>query len=439
MRKQYNLSFRREQQKKERTRRIIAIIIILFVFAALGTLIYFAVTNVDWDSVLKSNDKAQVAKEEESKTVELSISCVGDIMAHSPQLESAKDGDTYNFDDSFEYIKSYIEDADLALANLETTFGDKPYKGYPTFSSPDEFATAIKKAGFDVALTSNNHMLDTGTDGLKRTIEVLDDTGLEHTGSVANKQDKDYLVTDVKGVKVGIVSYTYETSYSTTNRTLNGSRLDDDDRQLINSYSPRNMEEDIDDIKASVDGAKEDGAEVIVMYFHWGDEYDSTSNEREQEMAEAAAEMGADVIFASHPHVLQEFDTIKTDDGKEVPVFYSMGNFLSNQRQDTVGKSQAEQGMIAQVKLVYDKTKGEIKTLESSYIPTWVNKYYSKEEKKNLFIIIPLVDGFEENPTIEEANKASRAEDMLEAIKDVLGDPDKPGKDEDKEDSDGEN
>lgn len=423
MRKRYNLSFRREQQKKDRIKKLIIAVIILFVFAVLGTLIYFAWTGIDWGAIGNGSDKKEEDKPKETKQVEITINSVGEVTCYNSQLTAARTDDGYDFDNCFENIKKYVKDADLSLFDLETTLAGEPYSGYPQFNSPDELAESLKGAGFDVAVTANEHALDRDLDGIGETLDALDKTGLKAAGTQKDKRDKDYLITKVNGVKVGIVAYTEETSYSDSYRTLDGKSMTEEDAALINSYSPNVLDDDMEKVKASIDGAREDGAKIIICYFHWGDDYDSSVNDGEKEIAESLVDMGADMIFGTHPHMVQDMDTIKNDNGQKVPVFYSLGNFLSGQRYETTGYRGVEQGMIAQVKLTFDTKTGKITKIKYGYIPTWTDKYWDNELNSNVFTVLPLTDDLEENQVLETSGHLTNAEQALEDLTDMLGDP----------------
>ena len=423
MRNRYNLSFRREQQKKDRIKKLIIAVIILFIFAVLGTLIYFAWTGIDWGAIGNATDKKKADEPKDTKQVEITINSAGEVTCYNSQLTAAKTDDGYDFDNSFEHIKKYVADADLSLFDLETTLAGEPYSGYPQFNSPDELADALKDAGFDVAVTANEHALDRDLDGVGETLDALDKTGFKAAGTRKDKRDKNYLITTVNGVKVGIVAYTQETSYSDSYRTLDGKSMTEDERALINSYSPNVLEDDMENVKASMDGAREDGAKIIICYFHWGDDYDTTVNDGEKEIAESLVDMGADMIFGTHSHMVQEMETIKNDDGQNVPVFYSLGNFLSGQRYETVGYRGVEQGMIAQVKLTFDTKTGKITKIKYGYIPTWTDKYWDNELNSNVFTVLPLTGDLEGNPVLETSGHLTKAEQALEALTDILGDP----------------
>ena len=126
---------------------------------------------------------------EESLSEEISFLFMGDFMQHGPQIKAAKDSnDNYNYDHYFEFTNSLINSVDFAVANLEVTLAGEPYTGYPRFSAPDEYAVAIKQAGFDILTTANNHSNDRGKSGLIRTIRVLDSLGVTQLGTQQTEQ-----------------------------------------------------------------------------------------------------------------------------------------------------------------------------------------------------------------------------------------------------------
>lgn len=370
----------------------------------------------------KEDQKTSAMGQKREKNIALDISFVGDIMVHDPQIVSADTGSGYDFTPWFEYVKKYISKSDLAICNLETTFAGNPYTGYPLFSSPDELALGLKNAGFDVATTTNNHTMDKGIYGVKRTVRILEKSGIQVSGTQRKKEDKDYLVKDVNGVKVGIVAATYETDQVSGNRTLNGNRMDEKASQLVNSFGFQSLSEDMKKYKRNIKDARNDGAEVIIAYLHWGDEYDVEPNKREKRIAKKIAGYGADIILASHPHVLQKKSVITVgegDDEREVPVFYSMGNFISNQRSENNSSRYVEQGIIAQTKITYDKSEKEIQSIQTGYIPTWVDKYYGPGDLE--YAVIPLVDDYENNPMLIKSGHVNNAKQARSDIRKRIG------------------
>lgn len=405
--------------------------------------------------------------EPEPRSAALTIRCTGDIMGHLSQLIANYDtaSGTYDFSRDYEYVRDYIAEADLALCNVETTFrGDGDYKGYPYFNSPDRLAFDIAETGFDVALFSNNHILDTKLAGLERSLQVLGDAGLATAGAYSPGAERT-LIVPVGELNVGIVSYTYETALYNGHRTLNGSIMPEGAVERINSFRYYALEEDLLRIADDVASVRTRGADIVVAYFHWGNEYQRRAGQTEKDMALRIAEAGADIIFASHPHVVQEIDEIRLEEEipppppaedlpepepswiiqlrrafgiglpepeeevmveegprirtRVVPVFYSMGNFISNQRQETLDNRYTEQGMIASVRLTYDLDNGYIETVDTEFIPTWVEKYSSAGRTR--YAVIPLVGDYPENPELLASGHGARAEQALTDMIDLIG------------------
>lgn len=287
----------------------------------------------------------------------------GDIMFHYPQIISAKTEDgSYDFSSPFEYIKDHVQSADLAIANLETVIageGETP-RGYPRFRSPKEVLDGIKEAGFDILVTANNHSADRGRDGIIKTIEELENRQLEYIGT-SRGEKRDYIIKEVKGVKIGVLSYTFG---------LNGLE------SLLTPEELQNMVNliDAERISMSIAEARSNGAEVIIVYLHWGYEYHRQASDEQRSLAAFLSENGADVILGSHPHVVQEMELISIK-GKDIPVVYSMGNLLSNQRYETMGVSYTEDGLLVSIRIVKKWDTGVVLIEPLIPMPTWVNRW----------------------------------------------------------------
>lgn len=372
---------------------------------------------IDFESDRKVMGGYDTASED---TVELEIACVGDIMVHISQVTAAlQDDGTYSFAENYAYVKPYIEKADLAICNVETTFGGAPYTGYPGFCSPDELAYDIKAAGFDIVSTANNHMMDKGGEGLLRTIDVLSDAGLKVTGSVSDPSLPKYAMANIKGVNVAVIAYTYRTPLDGGVITINGIKVPDECAVRINSFGYQSLDDDLAKVRNTVAEAKAAGADIVILYYHWGDEYVFSANDRQYEVAQKTADtMDVDVIFGSHPHNLQETTYIG-----DVPVFFSLGNFISGMRRDTKKSAKfkhCEIGAIGKVSIEYDKASGKIVSTQMSAVPTWVDKY-SDENDKIKFVIIPLDKGFEDNEILAYSGHLNRAKVARHYAADLLG------------------
>ncbi len=366
-------------------------------------------------------------QEEPEQPISLEILCVGDVMAHGAQIKAqynSSDG-TYDFTNNFKYVKDYISAADLALCNVETTFAGEPYSGYPNFAAPDALADALKDAGFDVAMTANNHMLDRGKSGLLRTLEVLRAKGFATTGSIYQTDEARYAMSEVKGLKIATVAYTYETTNNNGRVAINGGLVPEETAALINSFSYQRIDTDLAEIASVVSAAREAGADIVILYMHWGEEYQKTANDWQRTLASRIAnEMDVDMIFASHPHNLQEAEmytkTLADGSTKQIPVFYSMGNFISNQRTETLGAGYAdsETGCLAIVDLEYMASTDEVSAITMKALPVWVDKY--SDGVKNVYELIPLDENLAANATLAVSGHLQRAEKAKEAAYGLL-------------------
>lgn len=243
---------------------------------------------------------------------------VGDIMQHGGQIQGAYNAqkDAYDYRDCFQFVKPVIKDADVAIANLEVTHAGKPYRGYPQFSAPPELSEALADAGFDVIITANNHACDGGAKGVTKTLDELDKLGLKHTGTFRNKAERDAnypLMVEKNGLKTAILNYTYGTNGLSVALPL-----------IINYIDSAVM-------KADFAKARANGADIIVCTLHWGTEYQSLPNAYQKSWEAFCYRQGADLVIGGHPHVLQPVEQ-KTVQGKEKLTAWSLGNFVSNQR-----------------------------------------------------------------------------------------------------------
>jgi len=325
--------------------------------------------------------------------VHVTISAVGDVMVHQPQIWAAKQSNTYDFTNNFSKIAPYIRQSNIAIANLETTFGgeSRGYSGYPMFNSPDQLADALFGAGFDVISTVNNHTMDTGVNGLLRTVDVLKERNLSVIGTKRNVEEDSFLIKDVNGIKVGITGYTYETPRFGDFRTLNGVKIPKVAEGLIDSFSLEHLEMDLLKIKDRIESMQMAGAEVIVFYVHWGVEYERTPNKYQIDIAKRLSDYGVDVIFGSHPHVLQPVEIIESEEsGKKTLITYSLGNFISNQRYETLNNRYTEDGMLVTVEFKKDLNNNEITLNNVFYMPTWVYRY--TETGKQRYEVIPVFE-----------------------------------------------
>lgn len=313
----------------------------------------------------------------EDKVETIKLTAVGDFLMHIDIVAAQYDwqNEEYNFNYNLELIKPYLEDADLTIANLETTLSgeESGYSGYPSFNTPDELADAMKEAGVDVVNNMSNHSLDKGEYGFVRTRQTLEAKGFDVIGTRKDENDKRYLIRDIKGINVGVISYSYTTDGYEGGRGLNGIPIDENLSPLMNTFNPYDVDADLEEMKKQINEMRNNGAEAIVFYMHWGEEYQLEPNDSQIKIAQFLADEGVDIIFGTHPHTIQPIDIVKSQDGShETVVVYSMGNFISSQILESIGNSYTEDGLMVSVEITKNFTTGEIKVQVPEYIPTWV-------------------------------------------------------------------
>lgn len=305
-----------------------------------------------------------------------SLLFIGDIMGHDEQIWSAENRAThqFNYDDVFKYIKPVISEADIAIGNFEVTLAGPPYTGYPQFSSPADLAVACKNAGIDYLVTANNHAADRGKKGIAGTINRLDSIGIPHTGTFLNSSYRDSLsplMIYKNGTSIALLNYTFST---------NGIIVPE---PVIVNMLDRNL------ITADVKKARDRKADLIILFLHWGTEYDTIPSKSQTDMARYFQSLGVDMVIGSHPHVVQKMVLTKNDNsGNNELVVYSLGNFVSNQR-----KPKTDGGSIVKVDLI--KKDGKYIISDAGYYLTWV--YAPIENYRKKFFILPCSE-FENKP-----------------------------------------
>ena len=368
------------RRKKKKHGGLIAVIIILVLLIAAG--VWALKSGIFNKNVEVADTRPLPAYPEVIE--EVTVAATGDILLHAPILNTvAYNG--YDFSGIFSEISEYYSEADLMIANLEVPLGGEEYgySSYPTFNSPDTIAYNLKNAGVDMCLTANNHANDMGYSGMMRTLDVLDEAGLEHLGT-RKSEDENYLVAkNINGVKLGMICYTYDTrEYTDWQKSLNGITMSDDGAARVNSFSYSALDEFYADAQEQIDHMDMLGVDVKIFFMHWGNEYQDYPCADQENIAQQLCEMGVDVIIGGHPHVVQEFDVLESSSGHETICLYSMGNELSNQRRDLMqdedgGRGYTEDGLIIQV-TISKFNNGRCKVSGVDIIPTWV--YYDGYE-----------------------------------------------------------
>jgi len=296
-------------------------------------------------------------------TTRISLLFAGDVMGHDSQIASAYDPETksYDYTSCFQFIQPYVAAADVAIANLEVTLAGPPYKGYPQFSSPDALAEALKDIGFDALVTANNHCIDRGKQGLVRTIEMLDKLSIPHTGTfvdtVSRLNDSPLLI-EKNGFKLGLLNNYYGT---------NGIAIPKS--SIVNLL-------DTAIIKADITKAKEARPDVIIVFTHWGTEYQSLPSKWQKQLTDFCFAQGAGLVIGAHPHVIQPMEWRKASNQF---IAYSLGTFVSGPR-----KRYTDGGAMAYVeleKIAYTPDSSHPQIDTAGYYLQWI--YRTVDAKKD--------------------------------------------------------
>lgn len=272
----------------------------------------------------------------------------GDAMQHLPQVNAARTGDGgYDYRSCFARIAEVVTPADVAVVNLETTLGGRPYTGYPQFSSPEEYAAALKQCGFDILLTANNHCLDRYRRGALRTLDRLDSLGIIHTGTYRDEGERERLcplMLRVHGIAFAVLDYTYGT---------NG--IEAEPPLVVDCIDTTMMKRDIAE-------ARRRGADIVMACIHWGEEYQQLPNRSQQRLADWLCRQGVELIIGSHPHVVQPLE-LRTDpeSGRRSLVVYSLGNFVSN-----MSRPHSDGGILVTAKV--RKSEGRAEVVSAGYL-----------------------------------------------------------------------
>jgi poly-gamma-glutamate capsule biosynthesis protein CapA/YwtB (metallophosphatase superfamily) len=300
-------------------------------------------------------------------TTRLSLLFVGDIMQHDSNIAAAYNSwqGRYDYSACFEYVAPIISSADIAFGNLELTLAGKPYKGYPQFSAPNELAYELKRVGFDVLVTANNHSVDRGRKGIERTVDVLDTLSMLHTGTFKDSTSRNStypLLIEKNGFRLSLLNYTYGTNGIPVPKPT-----------IVNLI-------DTIQIKKDMVTARNQQSDAIIVFMHWGDEYQSLPNKTQKQLAELCFRQGAKLVIGAHPHVLQPMEWRKD---KDQFVVYSLGNFISGQRPRY--RDGGAMLWLDLQKVKYDTTSST-SISKAEYELEWVQK--SNDAKKE-FVIMP--------------------------------------------------
>src|SRR5579863_10428652 len=333
---------------------------------------------------------------------QVSFAVAGDVIPHEAVRAAAKtagDGEA-GWAALFSDVSDVFEGADFGFVNLETPVAPKASKGTKPFmfDAPVELPEALKASGIKIVSFANNHVFDQGWAGFTESREHLKEIGLQFAGTWDNAATAwQPVITEANGIKVGWLGMT---------RWLNGNRNPDkDDQPHVNFYpypGESNGAPGADEatVLAAVKAARAE-CDLLVISAHWGIEYATAPRPEDVDLAHKMLEAGASVVVGGHPHVLQPIETYRTQDGRDTVIFYSMGNFLSNQSRsyveglnpDSDGEPRDEMiGLFSAVKRDYGPAGVRVELGHVGMLPVWEennrNEVARWREKKPLMPVI---------------------------------------------------
>ena len=347
-----------------------------------------------------SKEKTTATEQETSAR----IMANGDLLYHDIIYISAKKSDgTYDFHENFEYVKPWLKQADLVIGDFEGTVNKDHYlAGYPLFNAPGEVMDAIKDAGYQVLDLAHNHILDSQIEGVVSTADAIEKAGMTPIGVYTHEpRDKaPIVIKEVNGIKVALLAYSY--GFNGIEQSIS---QEDYNRYLSDL--------DEDKMKAEIERAEKE-ADITIIMPQMGVEYQIEPTEEQKKLYHKMIDWGADIIFGGHPHVVEPAETVEKDGDKKL-IIYSMGNFISNQRietmQDVENAKWTERGVLMDVTIKKKSGKTTIETAQAH--PSWVSRTpkggYSPEGYPlylyQTYILEDFIEGGKYRSQLDEATK----------------------------------
>lgn len=373
-----------KRRKKKKRARLVILILVICIFAFIGCEII-------------GEDKTE-KKEAQDETSKVEIVAVGDNLYHDQIIKYGINNDgTRDYTSIYEHIKEDISDADIAIVNQETVLGgdSMELKGYPIFNTPWEAGDALEDAGFDILTCASNHSMDMGEKGLQKQFEFFENhKDLKEVG--VNKTEEEYNSIDYykkNGIKFALLNYTFGT---------NGISQPEGKPWSVNLLDENKITKDVKTAKKNAD--------VVIVFPHWGIEYSTDISDEQKNYTELFSKLGVDIVIGTHPHVIEPVEWIKNEEtGKKMLVYYSLGNFVSNQP-DAI----TQLGAMAKIKI--EKTGDKVSIKEASAVPLVTHVVDNP-----LFVRVYKLDDY----TDELANKNhshSNVKYFKEKSKEILGD-----------------
>ncbi len=292
-------------------------------------------------TILPTATPTPVPTEPPFQEYDISLMALGDNLIHMGIVYTGKQSDgTYDYSFLFRGMEPFLEAADLKVINQETILGGNElgFSGFPAFNSPTEVGDAIADAGFQVVLHATNHAADMGLEGIQNCLSFWQQTYPDilvtgiHSESEETEDEsartKIPLIT-IKDVTFAILNYTYGPNMETIPKSIRGHL------NILCSYNESNGRIDFTTLNPKVCediAAAKELADMVIVFPHWGTEYQETPSSYQKKFALQMTEAGADLIIGTHPHVPQPVEWITAENGNRSLCYYSLGNYVSTQK-----------------------------------------------------------------------------------------------------------
>lgn len=333
-----------------------------------------------------------------TKRSRVNMIILGNVLCSDELNQSAynKETETYDYTSIFGQVSEYTKNADLTLANLETNFYDNHYTGGSKYNSPRELAKNLKEMGVSVANMATNHSFNYGVEGVTNTKNALTEMEIESAGIKTPKNDS-HVIKEIRGIKIAFLNYTYG---------LNDAKeITEEHKSYVNITNKEQVKQDMEKMR-------QEGADFVCVTMHWQTSKNFTVTEEQKEMANFLVEQGADIIIGTHPNQVESMEVRQTEEGKNVLIVYSIGNFLS---------TQSNLGMILEVQLNKEVTgeESKAKLTKVKFTPTYLQQ---KNRTYELLDIRKVVSTYEnENNKIVDKKTYKNLKKALEEIEKRIG------------------
>ena len=342
-------------------KRFLKIGVLVAISITIGVLVYLVVYH---QSPVPRQETTQISEEsevvdEKAVLAQLSFSAMGDMLAHDSVVNQAKTAEGYDFVPYFTTITPVIDNSDVVFCNPETPSAGADYgiSGYPTFNAPTEFARDLSKIGCNIINLATNHIADKGQQAINTTLDVWESEKLLAVAGANRSTEEQQTVRyfDKNGIKVAFLAFAdFSNGPVPYNFSLNNYHDQELVRQLMREARAQ--------------------ADAVIVSMHWGTEDSHEVNADQRTAAKLLADLGADVVIGTGPHVLQPVEWVDGVDGHRTLVWFSIGNMLSSQLQlDELT------GGIAKFKLAKIDDKLEISDI--AFVPTFMSYEWSASDK----------------------------------------------------------